>query len=318
MTFDTNGDVAGGFLIKDEKYLVSNFNPKNYAVIPPKLTFFDENSAKEIMPQFSEYLNLYKQKLADFNEFLSKKISEKTLENLVVPDEKILKISEEIHQIYSYLSEKFKSYSHVALSKLKNSYSGWNKGALQKGFIFKTGEDETLFVLKMKGGEDDNILRLCLSKNNQKKYFLINNGMVVKNFNEKYPSLLPEVLKYYRSDELSNSDIFSVLEKSLNSMQDFKNYVDNPPVKQKSLAALKPIKHKEPKSKAVKVKPVKISVEKPVKEIKLSNTKDYKDLMRECKNKFADAMLNAENNLENFNKTMIEIQKKITDFFSKS
>lgn len=312
MIFDANDNIAGGFLIKNEKYLVANFNPKNYAVIPPKLTFFDDNSANEIMPQFSENLHLYKQKLADFNEFLSKKVSQRTLENFVVPDEKIMKISEEIHQIALDLAEKFKSYSSVGLSKLKNSYSGWNKGSAQKGFTFKTSDDETLSILKMKGGEDDDILRLCFSKNNQNKYFLINNGMVVKNFNEKYPSLLPEIFKYYRSDEISDSDVYSVLEKALESMHNFKTYVDNPPV------INKPLSSKSSKPKIVREKLVETSDARPLKKIKLSQTKDYKNLMKECKTKFGEAMLNAEDNLENFNKTMAEIQRKINEFFQKS
>ena len=40
--------------------------------------------------------------------------------------------------------------------------------------------------------------------------------------------------------------------------------------------------------------------------------------MKECKTKFGEAMLNAEDNLENFNKTMAEIQRKINEFFQKS
>lgn len=90
-----------------------------------------------------------------------------------------------------------------------------------------------------------------------------------------------------------------ILEKALSAIEDFKTYVETPVV--------------PPAHKKVNQKP-----DTAEKTIKLSKTKDYKNLMKECKTKLGEAMLNAENNLENFNKTMAEIQRKINEFFQKS
>ena len=89
--YDKNGEIVDGFLIKDGKYLVSNFNKNNFSIIPPKLTFYDENSVQEVVPGFCRYLELYKQKLGDFNEFLSNKIVQKNMPDEILPDEKLLK-----------------------------------------------------------------------------------------------------------------------------------------------------------------------------------------------------------------------------------
>ena len=122
----------------------------------------------------------------------------------------------------------------------------------------------------------------------------------MRNFNQKYPSLLPEIFKYCSEEEISNSGVYAVLQKALSAIEDFKTYIETP----------KPVAQPAPKS-----------VKKPdaaPKTKKLSKTKDYKNLMKECKTKFGEAMLNAEDNLENFNKTMAEIQRKINEFFQKS
>lgn len=297
--YDKNGDIVDGFLIKDGKYLVSNFNKNNFSIIPPKLTFYDENSVREVVPEFCRYLELYKQKLDDFNKFLLNKIAQKNMPNEILQDKKLLKNFDKISEIYSDLTEKFISYNPVKVSKLKNSYQNWNKDNFQRGFGFKTGSNEAVSILKMKGGESDNILRICFSQNGENKYFLINNGMLVQNFNQKYPSLIPEVFKYSSEEEISNSGIYEVLEKALSAIEDFKTYVETPVV--------------QPAHKKVNQKP-----DVAEKTIKLSKTKDYKNLMKECKTKLGEAMLNAENNLENFNKTIAEIQRKINEFFQKS
>lgn len=303
--YDKNGEIADGFLIKDGKYLVSNFNKNNFSIIPPKLTFYDENSVREVVPGFCRYLELYKQKLGDFNEFLSNKIVQKNMPDEILPDEKLLKNFDKICKIYSDLTEKFISYNPAKVSKLKNSYQNWNKDNFQRGFGFKTGCNESVSILKMKGGESDNILRICSSQNGENKYFLINNGRLVQNFNQKYPSLLPEIFKYCSEEEISNSGVYAVLQKALSAIEDFKVYAETPKT------VVPPVPKQVKKTDAAP----KTSAPKTT---KLSRTKDYMDLMKECKTKFGEAMLNAEDNLENFNKTMAEIQRKINEFFQKS
>lgn len=307
MVYDKNGEICDGFLIKDDKMLVANFNHKNFAIIPPKLTFYDEGSIKKVLPTFTEYLDSYNKKLSEFNDFVSQKISQRGLTNCVETNPQIENFSDEISSIYDAINESFKSFGASKVSNLKTSYSLWNRDFRQKGFSFVTKDDEAVSILKMKGGEFDNLLRICVTKNGEDNYFLVNNGMVVKNFNPKYPSILPPALKYFDKTEVENMGVIPVLENTLRSIKDFKTYVDAPKFPRKPLSTTneKPVKEKLVK-------------EKPQKPVQLSQTPEYKDLMKECKTDFKTAMLNAENNLENFNKTILEIQKKINDFFTKN
>ena len=117
--------------------------------------------------------------------------------------------------------------------------------------------------------------------------------------------MLPEIFKYCSEEEISNSGVYAVLQKALSAIEDFKVYAETPKT------VVPPVPKQVKKTDAAP----KTSAPKTT---KLSRTKDYMDLMKECKTKFGEAMLNAEDNLENFNKTMAEIQRKINEFFQKS
>ena len=76
-----------------------------------------------------------------------------------------------------------------------------------------------------------------------------------------------------------------------------------------------------------KVKEIKLTAPKKVikkeENVKLkseviSKTKEYKQLMKECNEKLALAMENAENDMQGFNNTLQEIKSKIAAFFSKT
>ena len=57
MVYDKNDEIIDGFLLKeDQGLIVSNFNPKNFSIIPPKLLYHDKSSVKEILPKFEQYL----------------------------------------------------------------------------------------------------------------------------------------------------------------------------------------------------------------------------------------------------------------------
>lgn len=47
----------------------------------------------------------------------------------------------------------------------------------------------------------------------------------------------------------------------------------------------------------------------------LSSSKEYKLLMKECSHELTDAMKKAEHNMQGFNDTLNEIQKKVAAFF---
>lgn len=312
MVYDKNDEIIDGFLFKeDQGLIVSNFNPKNFSIIPPKLLYHDKSSVKEILPKFEQYLSDYEKKLGEFNKFISQKLYERSLAPVIGKLSGDLGVDmTKIDSIYQQISEKFASISAPTVSKIKTSYPKWNGVAGQRGFAFKVSDNEQVSILKMKNAKRNNLTRLCFSKNGEDKFFLINQDMVVKNFNPKYPTIIPPELKYYSDLELEELGLESFLKKAADELQEFKTHIETPIPKMEN--KVKEIKLTEPKKVIKKEENVKLKSEV------ISKTKEYKQLMKECNEKLTLAMENAENDMQGFNNVIQEIQSKIAEFFSKT
>lgn len=312
MVYDKNDEIIDGFLFKeDQGLIVSNFNPKNFSIIPPKLLYHDKSSVKEILPKLELYISDYEKKLGEFNKFISRKLYERSLAPVIGKLSGDLGVDmTKIDSIYQQISEKFASISAPTVSKIKTSYPKWNGVAGQRGFAFKVSDNEQVSILKMKNAKRNNLTRLCFSKNGEDKFFLINQDMVVKNFNPKYPTIIPPELKYYSDLELEELGLESFLKKAADELQEFKTHIETPIPKMEN--KVKEIKLTEPKKVIKKEENVKLKSEV------ISKTKEYKQLMRECNEKLTLAMENAENDMQGFNNVIQEIQSKIAGFFSKT
>lgn len=313
MVLNKNDEIIDGFLIKDDKHLISNFNSKNFSIIPPKLLYYDESSVKEVLPKFQKLTLDYEQKLKDFDKYIADFLYQKTLEPVIGKlDKDVASQMEIVNNIYRSITEKFSKMNATDLSGLKTSYPKWNAVGGQRGFIFKNSDGEKISVVKMSKSEDDDITRICFSKDGNVQYLLINKDNVVKNFNPKYPTMLPPILKYYSDVELTDLQLEPIVKKAAEEMQEFQKYIDTPkPVikaeKPKSENNIEHIERKPKKEKVVKEKT------RP-----RSSSKEYKALMNECNNMLTAAMKNAENNMQGFNEVLKEIQNKIAGFFAKS
>lgn len=300
MVYDKEDKIVDGFLIKDRQSIISNFNPKNFAIIPPKLSYYDKSSAKEILPRLEKYISDYESKLDEFNNFLAKRLYERSLVPVIGKLSGNLGVNMKIiDSTYQQIFEKFSSMSTTVLPKVKTSYPKWNGIAGQRGLAFKISDNEQISVLKMKSTKENNITRLCFTQDGEDKYFLINNDMVVKNYNPKYPAIIPSELKYYSDIELEELGLESFLRKAAEELQEFQEHVNTP----------LPSKTKPVKEKVIQVK------SKPQ---SLSSTKEYKQLMKECNEKFSQAMKNAEKNMQEFDNVIQEIQSKIAGFFARN
>lgn len=307
MIYDTNDEIVDGFLIKDGKTIVSNFNPKNFAVIPPKLSYYDKSAVSPVLDKLDKYIFDYERKLDEFNKYIAGRLYERSIAPItgklsgnLAADMKV------INDTYKKISDKFSQISSSSVSSLKTSYPKWSGAAGQRGFTFTNADGENISILKMKGKQQDsNLTRLCVTKDGEDQYILINDDMVVKNFNSKYPTILPPVMKYYSDIELEELGLEPFLKRAAEELQEFEKHVNTPKV-----SVPKPVKEKVAKEKQQRV-----IKEKPK---HLSATKEYKDLMKECNAKLSIAMKNAENNMQEFNNVIQEIQNKITGFFVKN
>ena len=298
MVYDKNDEIIDGFLIKEKQGLVvSNFNPKNFSIIPPKLLYHDKSSIQEILPKLELYISGYEKKLEEFNKFISQKLYRRSLAPVIGKLSGDLGVDmERIDNTYRQISEKLDSMATSIALRQKKSYPKWNGVAGQRGFAFKISDDEKISIFKMKNTKGYNLTRLCFSKNGEEKFFLINQDMVVKNFNPKYPTVIPPELKYYSDTELEELGLEPFLKKAADELLEFQKYLDHSDLEKKA------------KNKTIKVE----------KSIPLSATTKYKKLMKECNEKLTQAMKNAENDMQGFNDTLKEIQSKIAGFFTKT
>lgn len=306
MIYDKNDNIVDGFLIKDDKLIVSNFNSKNFSIIPPKLLYYDKSSIKEILPKLEKYISDYETKLNEFNKYLSTKLHERSIAPIIGKlNGDCLSDMNLINDIYQELFEKFSGMNNSTLTELKNSYSKWNGTAGQRGFIFMNKDGERIAILKMNSSQGNNVTRLCFTKDGQNTYILVNNGMVIKNYNPKYPTMMPSVMKYYTDIELEDLQLNPFIKKAAEELLGFKKYVDN-----FETGNLR-IKNNNNKT------DISLSSQKGNGEI-ISFSEEYKKLMKECNKKLTQAMKNAQNDMQGFNDTIQEIQSKITEFFTKT
>lgn len=312
MVYDKNDEIIDGFLLKEDQGLVvSNFNPKNFSIIPPKLLYHDKSSIKEILPKLELYISDYEKKLGEFNKFISRKLYERSLAPVIGKLSGELGVDmTKIDTVYKQISDKFVMMIPDLVSKIKTSYPKWNGVAGQRGFTFKVSDNEQVSILKMKNAKRNNLTRLCFSKHGEDKFFLINQDMVVKNFNPKYPTIIPPELKYYSDLELEELGLEPFLKKAADELQAFKTHIETPTPKMKN--KVKEIKLTELKKVTKKEENVKLKAEV------ISKTQEYEQLMKECNEKLTLAMENAENDMQGFNNTLQEIKSKIAAFFSKT
>lgn len=312
MVYDKNDEIIDGFLLKeDQGLIVSNFNLKNFSIIPPKLLYHDKSSVQEILPKLELYISGYEKKLEEFNKFISQKLYERSLGPVIGKlSEDLCVDMERIDSAYKQISDKFVMINSDLVSKIKTSYPKWNGVAGQRGFTFKVSDNEQVSILKMKNAKRNNLTRLCFSKNGEDKFFLINQDMVVKNFNPKYPTIIPPELKYYSDIELEELGLGPFLKKAADALVDFKTHIDTPAPK--TSIKVKEINLTEPKKVTKNEENVKLKPKV------ISKTKEYEQLMKECNEKLTLAMKNAENDLQGFNNVIQEIQSKIAGFFTKT
>lgn len=301
MVLDKNDEIQDGFLIKDNQ-LVSNFNSKNFSIIPPKLLFYDELSVKEVLPRFEKLTSDYQKKLKDFDKYIADSLYQKAigpvigkLDGLVASDIEV------IDNAYRAITDNFSNLNSHTISDLKTSYPKWGAIGGQRGFIFKNGDGEKISVLKMNNSEDSNLICICVSKNGNSEYVLVDKDMVVKNFNPSYPTMLPPVLRYYSDVELKELNIEPLVKKAKEEIQEFHKYINQPRqiIKSKKTELIEKKQTKKENNKLY------------------SSSKEYKALMQECNKMLTAAMKNAENDMQGLNDVLKEIQSKISGFFAK-
>lgn len=319
---NSNGEVSDIYLIKDNKKLVSNFNPAYPNCIPEKLTFYDEFSINKHCKNLQRYTELLKDVFMDFESFILKqKLPEYTApKDGYINKADFAKLTN-ILVAYSVINSEFSKTSQPQITELKTSYGTLDCSAGKRGLTFvdagKKGQNISYYKMQC---NHPNLIRIVVNDtvNGSVKYFLLQNGKIVKNYNPSYPNVVPKTLLFYNEDEIKSKDISEVVETLDTCMTDFKNYVNKRMQEKREAKAAELQKKRE--ALALKEKKKSGLLPKPVKQPKPKKEKDYsqvilKNFIKERTSDFKSALEKAPLNLDDFDTAIQNIQKQVREFF---
>ena len=312
MVYDENGEVVTGYLIKDNN-IVSNFNPSTPSILPEKLFFVDENEIKNkhYKDNLERDLKLYESALRSYIKHIT-------------PDNSPAKLSGEYKSLmdsirlsYETIEKLFSEESSVKVNKLKTAYDDYVNMAGKRGYTFKNTAEEngTINIMRCKNKNCDNLIKITfMDKNGEiKDSLLVQNDMVVSNYNPLYPTIIPPVLKFYNKEELYNLHALEYLQPLNERLNDFAEYIKE----RKTLSIKRKNINDEKNTTECETKKVKAdNEEKSADVISNYNKKAYNALVIDCKKKFKDAIDNMYNDKESFFAALEEIKKQTEEFFS--
>lgn len=320
--YNQDGTLKRVFIMQNDK-LVKNTSKTDPTYLANKFEFYDEKEIldKNISGEFLKYLKLYQKsvlKMYDIIHQKSKLIDSKPIDG-IFPSyistnfKKSTEILKEINEIYSKASNYDKKFLKDELTKKNIKYSPAGI-TLPISCISKN-----IYFQPVNSNHHSNLLKIAISDSFSEilEYFLIHNDeKIVKNFASNFPNNIPAKLKYLEEDKMP--DLTLISKELYENLSEIKYFIE----KSLNENLNKKLKTKED----AKIKAQKIIEEKQQhREIKLQAKIDkanflteYNELTKNCKKQFTQALKNLDNGLEDFNKTMQEIQQKITEFYLKN
>jgi len=328
LVYDKEGNTQDGFLIKDN-LIVKNYNPQYPAVFPPKPIFVDKNefSQKRFSIDFSNYLYLLNKEMTNFYTEITKVPDVK--QDGIFSDTDKQNLSE-IKGLYSSITKNLDSFYPKEIFDIKNAYPNLEQIAGKRGFTFTDLKDgnKSVTIYRMAVKKHDDLLKLSITdEKNQEKVFLICGNKLVKNYNPAYTAI-PEILTFYNEDDMPDISEYlniakeqlcnfnSHVEKSANELNikkaEYKRQKEESRA-QKELRRQQ--KQESTQTKALRGRP---KTEKTPEQLAQIQARHYTAFVNQCTKEFKQILLNAPNNIDEFNQSLQELQAKINTTLIKS
>lgn len=315
VVYDSDKKPLRTFIIQNNEKIIANTNDMYPSYLPQKPVYADENEIKSqnFLPDLNKYLDIYNEKLKAFKLHIDKFASKYngSAGDVSLSDKNDL---QDIKHVYDSIFAGLNSVNGVKRSEIKTNYPNLESAAGKRGLTFVNFDgDKKVNIFPMKYRNSDSLLRITITNadDTHNKTFLLHNlTNVVNNYNPEYPSVIPPVLKYYNKFEIEELNMSPALKFLKEELGNFNSYVTEqikPKPKPVKEPAPKMIKEQKPKLEKIK------TIEKKKNIVKLP---EYKQLMKECNLQFANAMKNIHTGLDDFNKTLAEIQQKVADFYT--
>lgn len=300
--YDKDNNLKKAFLIVDNEKFVKNLDKNNPNSLPRRFIYANSEELKsEFLPEFKKYFELYESKLKEYEKYVNK-----TVDSYIKTE-----ICGEFPIVYSeILSEALDWYNlaKIKLRKLPSDLAIKTKEKVENlpaatgrtGFWYKDDENRILLqFLPISNRQHNNLLRISITnmENSEKKEFLIHEfKYIVKNYNPEYPTIIPKFLKYATEDELEESQVTNYFRILRNKTEELAVKADE------TYDKINEIRLKERKERELE------------KAIEKENKNDYMNLIKKCKTQFNQAIKNADKDVSQFNKTILDIQNAINDY----
>lgn len=332
MVYDRQNQLINGYLIKDDK-IVANFNPKNFAFIPPKLVFTDEKHFEEnnYSKDFEKYLTLISEEMVKFYSHVTRPEVEKAVgifngaehENII-----------QIKNLYKSIETAFDDCNSKEVFEIKNSYQDLEQIAGKRGFTFVNAEDNSkITIYEMKTRQHPDLLKITYTspQGEEKVYMIADGEKLVSNYNPQY-TVIPEKLLFFNEDEIEEQGISEYLKMASERLGMFTEHVnvsvsslnDKKAVLKQRREELRQRKEEAAQKRELRaqgllpkaargprIRTVKVLSEEQIKE---RNTKRFNKFSKQCVEDFKQAINSAPDNPDMFSAVLNEIKTKVLDF----
>ncbi len=349
--FDSSDKLLQTFVVSSDGKMVKNLNQNFGAALPSTPVFADEKEilAEEFKPTYEKYLNLYFQKILNFNmhvkDFSENRLKKLTSEPLILSEEVQVSL-DNILVTLDEIQKLLKSLDSLTASEVKKNVDGLYAPAGRKGLTFDGFEgDKRVFILPVKSKSHSGLVRLTITKpDGKEELYLIKDGKyIVKNFNPAYPQVIPpSLILANQADEMPElSEALNFMAEKVVSYKKIVETTKNNKVT-KPVRVVKPQKEasesltdKKIEEKSIKIKKRKqddiqslsrskkekkvaartIREEKKSRVIALKKAKkEKKDLLKACNEKLKELKMNINNPVESFDGLILELRERLNQY----
>lgn len=229
---NSSGEIKNSWLIVDNK-IAKNYSPQNQ--IPETIEFYSKNELgkNNIENQLAILLNLLDPTMYKLRKLAIKEQNSHLKPPPATITEKTQKLIERVNRLNEQFSDIEKTMSNKTFLNRSKKAPFYKPIIGQANVTFQnlgTNNNLEMSCNIIKSQKSENLLRLIINKNNEAfTGYLINKNQIIKNFNPKFPTLIPEKFNYVDETEINTEKFSTELDNYLNlyaeTMEKFFTYI---------------------------------------------------------------------------------------------
>lgn len=232
---DSSNNIKEGFLVKDNNFIVKNFDIKYPNKLPetPELYTKAELEELKINDKLKNILSKLDQSMLQARLFVNTR-KDKDLKppTATIPSETGIKLNN-IKELCSSTNETCKDIPAASLTRLKNEYGDYAVQLGQSAHKLKNITDEKLQIVysEFNNAYNGSFQRIMVynADNSLKTGYLFKYNKIVSNFNPEYPSFLPDRIDFVNVEEMKNThyneELNSYIDGYSEKINDYKEFI---------------------------------------------------------------------------------------------